>query len=163
MTTLVSRLDNEFCFLFEHLDDREPSQKFSRHIPNSRWKTRWISCVAILRLLGKCLELSRWVRCLETTLGFSVEGNNIHELELVYKVNWSRPFPLSSPSFSNFENSTRNLDIQELDYNPSKKDLTDARIHHLLAEELKPYRRVSVHNLNSPFPLSWLKCFVDKA
>lgn len=46
-----------------------------------------------------------------------------------------------SPSFSNFENSTRNLDMQELDYNPSKKDLTDARIHHLLAEELKPYRR----------------------
>lgn len=51
----------------------------------------------------------------------------------------------SSPSFSNFENSTRNLDMQELDYNPSRKDLTDARIHHLLAEELKPYRRVSWH------------------
>lgn len=33
--------------------------------------------------------------------------------------------------------------MQELDYNPSKKDLTDARIHHLLAEELKPYKRVS--------------------
>lgn len=47
-----------------------------------------------------------------------------------------------SPSFSNLENSSRNLDMQELDYNPSKKDLTDARIHHLLAEELKP-RRVS--------------------
>lgn len=46
-----------------------------------------------------------------------------------------------SPSFSNFETSTRNLDMQELDYNPSRKDLTDARIHHLLAEELKPYRR----------------------
>lgn len=46
-----------------------------------------------------------------------------------------------SPSFSNLENSTRNLDMQELDYNPSKKDLTDARIHHLLSVELKPYRR----------------------
>ncbi|XP_063701853.1 sodium/hydrogen exchanger 3 isoform X2 [Culicoides brevitarsis] len=45
------------------------------------------------------------------------------------------------PSFSNLELSTRNLDMHELDYNPSKKDLTDARIHHLLAEELKPYRR----------------------
>lgn len=33
--------------------------------------------------------------------------------------------------------------MQELDYNPSKKDLTDAKIHHLLAEELKPYKRVS--------------------
>lgn len=33
--------------------------------------------------------------------------------------------------------------MQELEYNPSKKDLTDAKIHHLLAEELvKPYRRV---------------------
>uniref|UniRef100_A0A182NBC3 Sodium/hydrogen exchanger n=1 Tax=Anopheles dirus TaxID=7168 RepID=A0A182NBC3_9DIPT len=48
-----------------------------------------------------------------------------------------------SPSFTNLENSTRNLDMQELDYNPSKKDLTDAKIHHLLSEELKPYRRVS--------------------
>ena len=38
---------------------------------------------------------------------------------------------------------SRNLDMQELDYNPSKKDLTDAKIHHLLAEELKPYKRVS--------------------
>uniref|UniRef100_A0A182MH77 Sodium/hydrogen exchanger n=1 Tax=Anopheles culicifacies TaxID=139723 RepID=A0A182MH77_9DIPT len=46
-----------------------------------------------------------------------------------------------SPSFTNLENSTRNLDMQELDYNPSKKDLTDAKIHHLLSEELKPYRR----------------------
>ncbi|EDS32728.1 alkali metal ion/proton exchanger 3 [Culex quinquefasciatus] len=46
-----------------------------------------------------------------------------------------------SPSFSNLENSTRNLDMQELDYNPSKKDLTDAKIHHLLSVELKPYRR----------------------
>lgn len=37
--------------------------------------------------------------------------------------------------------------MQELEYNPSKKDLTDARIHHLLAEELcKPYRRVRVLN-----------------
>lgn len=35
--------------------------------------------------------------------------------------------------------------MQELEYNPSKKDLTDARIHHLLAEELcKPYRRVRI-------------------
>ncbi|XP_055295291.1 sodium/hydrogen exchanger 3 isoform X36 [Sitodiplosis mosellana] len=46
-----------------------------------------------------------------------------------------------SPSFSNIENCSRNLDMQELDYNPSKKDLTDAKIHHLLAEELKPYKR----------------------
>ncbi|XP_038107157.1 sodium/hydrogen exchanger 3 isoform X10 [Culex quinquefasciatus] len=49
------------------------------------------------------------------------------------------------PSFSNLENSTRNLDMQELDYNPSKKDLTDAKIHHLLSVELKPYRRASTH------------------
>lgn len=53
-------------------------------------------------------------------------------------------FQPRSPSFSNLETFTRNLDMQELDYNPSKKDLTDARIHHLLAEELKPYRRVSI-------------------
>ncbi|XP_062707287.1 sodium/hydrogen exchanger 3 isoform X11 [Aedes albopictus] len=50
-------------------------------------------------------------------------------------------FLATCPSFSNLENSTRNLDMQELDYNPSKKDLTDARIHHLLSVELKPYRR----------------------
>ncbi|XP_023946417.2 sodium/hydrogen exchanger 3 isoform X4 [Bicyclus anynana] len=47
-----------------------------------------------------------------------------------------------SPSFSQLDTSTWNIDMQELEYNPSKKDLTDARIHHLLAEELcKPYRR----------------------
>ena len=38
------------------------------------------------------------------------------------------------------ESSVRNLDIHELDYNPCKKDLTDAKIHHLLTEELKPRR-----------------------
>lgn len=53
-----------------------------------------------------------------------------------------------SPSFSNIENCSRNLDMQELDYNPSKKDLTDAKIHHLLAEELKPYKRVSLEYLS---------------
>ncbi|KOB75872.1 Sodium/hydrogen exchanger [Operophtera brumata] len=38
--------------------------------------------------------------------------------------------------------SSWNIDMQELEYNPSKKDLTDAKIHHLLAEELcKPFRR----------------------
>ncbi|XP_034129488.1 sodium/hydrogen exchanger 3 isoform X25 [Drosophila guanche] len=47
-----------------------------------------------------------------------------------------------SPSLTNLDNTcSRNLDMAELDYNPSKKDLTDAKIHHLLAEELKPYRR----------------------
>ncbi|XP_026481196.1 sodium/hydrogen exchanger 3-like isoform X2 [Ctenocephalides felis] len=48
----------------------------------------------------------------------------------------------NSPSFSQLDSSTWNIDMQELEYNPSKKDLTDAKIHHLLAEELcKPYRR----------------------
>jgi len=52
---------------------------------------------------------------------------------------------LNSTSFSQLDSSTWNIDMQELEYNPSKKDLTDARIHHLLAEELcKPYRRVRV-------------------
>ncbi|XP_041986533.1 sodium/hydrogen exchanger 3 isoform X4 [Aricia agestis] len=51
-----------------------------------------------------------------------------------------------SPSFSQLDSSTWNIDMQELEYNPCKKDLTDARIHHLLAEELcKPYRRVCDH------------------
>ncbi|XP_071451596.1 sodium/hydrogen exchanger 3-like isoform X9 [Hetaerina americana] len=52
------------------------------------------------------------------------------------------PSCVSSASFSQLDTSMWNLDLQELEYNPSKKDLTDARIHHLLAEELcKPYRR----------------------
>ncbi|XP_012274264.1 sodium/hydrogen exchanger 3 isoform X1 [Orussus abietinus] len=47
----------------------------------------------------------------------------------------------SSPSCSQLETGW-NIDLQELEYNPSKKDLTDAKIHHLLAEELcKPYKR----------------------
>ncbi|XP_076170798.1 na[+]/H[+] hydrogen exchanger 2 isoform X2 [Ptiloglossa arizonensis] len=46
-----------------------------------------------------------------------------------------------SPSCSQLE-AGWNIDLQELEYNPTKKDLTDARIHHLLAEELcKPYKR----------------------
>ncbi|XP_022224457.2 uncharacterized protein LOC111075468 isoform X4 [Drosophila obscura] len=50
-----------------------------------------------------------------------------------------------SPSLTNLDNTcSRNLDMAELDYNPSKKDLTDAKIHHMLAEELKPYRRASI-------------------
>uniref|UniRef100_A0A1B6KGN5 Sodium/hydrogen exchanger n=1 Tax=Graphocephala atropunctata TaxID=36148 RepID=A0A1B6KGN5_9HEMI len=45
-------------------------------------------------------------------------------------------------SFSQLDTSTWNIDLQELEYNPSKKDLTDAKIHHLLAEELcQPCRR----------------------
>nr|CAD7425301.1 unnamed protein product [Timema monikensis] len=47
-----------------------------------------------------------------------------------------------STSFTHLDSSTWNIDMQELEYNPSKKDLTDAKIHHLLAEELcQPYRR----------------------
>ncbi|XP_055590165.1 uncharacterized protein LOC129742307 [Uranotaenia lowii] len=69
------------------------------------------------------------------------------------------------PSFSNLENSTRNLDMQELDYNPSKKDLTDAKIHHLLSVELKPYRRqASTHmheNNNKNRRLSYSRHAVD--
>lgn len=45
-------------------------------------------------------------------------------------------------SFSQLDSSTWNIDLQELEYNPSRKDLTDAKIHHLLAEELcQPCRR----------------------
>ncbi len=36
-----------------------------------------------------------------------------------------------------------NLDIGELAYSPSARDLSDAKVHHMLSEELwKPYRRV---------------------
>ncbi|XP_040164390.1 sodium/hydrogen exchanger 3 isoform X1 [Anopheles arabiensis] len=65
------------------------------------------------------------------------------------------------PSFTNLENSTRNLDMQELDYNPSKKDLTDAKIHHLLSEELKPYRRASLHTQVKHRRLSYSRHAVD--
>ncbi|XP_065724875.2 sodium/hydrogen exchanger 3 isoform X5 [Drosophila suzukii] len=59
---------------------------------------------------------------------------------------WAPPTIYTTcPSLTNLDNTcSRNLDMAELDYNPSKKDLTDARIHHLLAEELKPYRRASI-------------------
>ncbi|XP_043865246.1 uncharacterized protein LOC6577872 isoform X6 [Drosophila mojavensis] len=56
--------------------------------------------------------------------------------------NYTNNYIGGSPSLTNLDNScSHNLDMAELDYNPSKKDLTDAKIHHLLAEELKPYRR----------------------
>ncbi|XP_037960841.1 uncharacterized protein LOC119689960 isoform X2 [Teleopsis dalmanni] len=59
---------------------------------------------------------------------------------------WAPPTIYTTcPSLTNLDHScSRNLDMHELDYNPSKKDLTDAKIHHLLAEELKPYRRASI-------------------
>ncbi|XP_030380614.1 sodium/hydrogen exchanger 3 isoform X12 [Scaptodrosophila lebanonensis] len=59
---------------------------------------------------------------------------------------WAPPTIYTTcPSLTNLDNAcSRNLDMAELDYNPSKKDLTDAKIHHLLAEELKPYRRASI-------------------
>ncbi|CAH0388012.1 unnamed protein product, partial [Bemisia tabaci] len=48
----------------------------------------------------------------------------------------------SSSSYPQLDASTWNIDLQELEYNPSKKDLTDAKIHHLLSEELvQPHRR----------------------
>ncbi|XP_065333632.1 sodium/hydrogen exchanger 3 isoform X2 [Cloeon dipterum] len=53
---------------------------------------------------------------------------------------------LAQDSFTQLDSSVQNLDMQELEYNPSKKDLTDAKIHHLLSEELcKPrrHRRLS--------------------
>ncbi|XP_033149557.1 sodium/hydrogen exchanger 3 isoform X9 [Drosophila busckii] len=59
---------------------------------------------------------------------------------------WAPPTIYTTcPSLTNLDNTcSHNLDMAELDYNPSKKDLTDAKIHHLLAEELKPYRRASI-------------------
>ncbi|EDV99097.1 sodium/hydrogen exchanger 3 isoform X5 [Drosophila grimshawi] len=56
--------------------------------------------------------------------------------------NYTNNYIGGSPSLTNLDNTcSHNLDMAELDYNPSKRDLTDAKIHHLLAEELKPYRR----------------------
>lgn len=50
----------------------------------------------------------------------------------------------SSGGGAEFDTSNWNLDLQELEYNMSRKDMNDAKIHHLLAEELyKPARRVS--------------------
>lgn len=46
-------------------------------------------------------------------------------------------------SFTQLDSSVQNLDMQEFEYNPSKKDLTDAKIHHMLSEELCKPRRVS--------------------
>lgn len=63
-----------------------------------------------------------------------------------------------SPSFSQLDSSTWNIDMQELEYNPSKKDLTDAKIHHLLAEELCKPRRVSRHYRI----IELLKCIYNK-
>ncbi|XP_065162360.1 sodium/hydrogen exchanger 3 isoform X4 [Atheta coriaria] len=52
------------------------------------------------------------------------------------------PKIITCASFSQLDTSTWNIDMQELEYNPSRKDMTDAKIHHLLAEELcKPYKR----------------------
>lgn len=49
-----------------------------------------------------------------------------------------------------------NLDIGELEYSPSARDLSDAKVHHLLSEELwKPYRRVSYFCLEKLVEKPW--------
>ena len=56
---------------------------------------------------------------------------------------------LNSGSISGMDQGW-NLDIGELEYSPSARDLSDAKVHHMLSEELwKPYRRV--HYLNLAF------------
>lgn len=35
-----------------------------------------------------------------------------------------------------------NLDVAELEYNPTLRDMNDAKYHHLLASEYKPMKRV---------------------
>ncbi|XP_026682738.1 sodium/hydrogen exchanger 2-like, partial [Diaphorina citri] len=59
-----------------------------------------------------------------------------------------------SSSLTQLDNtSTWNIDLQELDYNPSKKDLTDAKIHHLLSEELcMPQKRDGSKQSHVTFP-----------
>jgi hypothetical protein len=53
-------------------------------------------------------------------------------------------FHVSSASMAQMDNGW-NLDIGELAYSPSARDLSDAKVHHMLSEELwKPYRRVSL-------------------
>ena len=50
-----------------------------------------------------------------------------------------------SASIAQMDHQGWNLDIGELAYSPSARDLSDAKVHHMLSEELwKPYRRVSV-------------------
>ncbi len=42
-----------------------------------------------------------------------------------------------------------NLDIGELEYNPSARDLSDAKVHHMLSDDLwKPTKKVENHNFN---------------
>jgi len=39
-----------------------------------------------------------------------------------------------------------NLDIGELEYNPSARDLSDAKVHHMLSDDLwKPTKKVDIH------------------
>lgn len=63
-----------------------------------------------------------------------------------YNFEWPIIFLPYSSGDTPYDASNWNLDLQELEYNMSRKDMNDAKIHHLLAEELyKPARRVSGH------------------
>lgn len=75
--------------------------------------------------------------------GLKISHHRVMPLDKESRCSSNLPFVHSSPSCSQLE-AGWNIDLQELEYYPSKKDLTDAKIHHLLAEELcKPYKRVS--------------------
>ncbi|XP_031777395.1 sodium/hydrogen exchanger 5-like isoform X2 [Nasonia vitripennis] len=82
-------------------------------------------------------DAMEYIRRNASTLG-SING--IDSMSTIFRSSSNTEQLNSSPCYQ-YE-SGWNIDFQELEYNPSKKDLTDAKIHHLLAEELcKPYKR----------------------
>ncbi|KAL0270823.1 UNVERIFIED_CONTAM: hypothetical protein PYX00_008108 [Menopon gallinae] len=87
-------------------------------------------------------DAMEYMRRNASTIG-NISGTE--SMSAIFK-NYNTPNMNTSTSLTQLDNSTWNIDLQELEYNPSKKDLTDAKIHHLLSEELcKPrrHRRLS--------------------
>ncbi|ODM98828.1 Sodium/hydrogen exchanger 5 [Orchesella cincta] len=74
--------------------------------------------------------------------GLHMNKLNAESMAALIRANYSNGNLPGASGDAPFEESNWNLDLQELEYSMSRKDMNDAKIHHLLAEELyKPSRR----------------------
>ncbi|XP_046455205.1 sodium/hydrogen exchanger 3-like isoform X1 [Daphnia pulex] len=72
----------------------------------------------------------------------NLTGGNSESMAVLFR-NYTANNLNGSASMAQMDNGW-NLDIGELAYSPSARDLSDAKVHHMLSEELwKPYRRSS--------------------
>ena len=109
----------------------------------------WISCDAMrLPPIWTVATPNRWLSFSVITLQTTwTTGNHLwNNQRMKEAMEIFKHFYAQSASMAQMDHGW-NLDIGELAYSPSARDLSDAKVHHMLSEELwKPYRRVSLNS-----------------